>query len=129
MDIVTPECAESQPGLNINISYSDISFFGTFRDLPEWEVALKLSIYLVVILLSLIGNTTVVALVACRRSLRTITNYYVINLGVSDLISTMFALWVHPVDDVTQGWVLGPFVCKINTFISSKYLSLFDIAI
>ena len=34
---------------------------------------------------------------------------------------TVSCTWVRLVDDVTEGWVLGAFFCKINTFTNSKY--------
>jgi hypothetical protein len=48
--------------------------------------------------------------------MRTTTNYYIVNLAVADLLVTVCCMWVTLIDDVTEGWVLGAFFCRINTF-------------
>ncbi|KAL5018154.1 hypothetical protein ScPMuIL_003876, partial [Solemya velum] len=48
--------------------------------------------------------------------MQTVTNYYIVNLAIADLMVTVSCSWVSLVDDITEGWVLGDFFCKLNTF-------------
>ncbi|ESO98045.1 hypothetical protein LOTGIDRAFT_88987, partial [Lottia gigantea] len=83
---------------------------------PLWEIVVKAVFYGIVIILSLIGNTLVILVIFRHRWMRTTTNYYLVNLAVADLMVTVSCTWVHLVDDVTEGWVLGSFFCTFNSF-------------
>lgn len=72
--------------------------------------------YGLIILLALIGNIVVILVVARNKRMHTPTNYFIVNLAVSDILVTSMCTWVHLVHDVTEGWVLGAFFCKINSF-------------
>lgn len=85
-----------------------------------YEVALKVATYCAIIVLSLIGNTLVVYVVWRNHRMRTTTNYFIVNLAISDILVTVCCTWVHLVDDLTEGWVLGAFFCKFNSFAQGK---------
>jgi len=76
----------------------------------------QVSLYSVVILISLVGNSLVVFTVWRNQRMHTATNYFIVNLAVADIMVTLFCTWVRLVDDLTEGWVLGGFFCKINSF-------------
>ena len=79
-------------------------------------LSLQSTVYGVVILLSLIGNVAVLFVVARNKRMHTPTNYFIVNLAISDIMVTSSCTWVHLVDNLTEGWVLGAFFCKINSF-------------
>ncbi|CAH1793439.1 unnamed protein product [Owenia fusiformis] len=83
---------------------------------PIWEMVVKVTVTTLVMLVSLIGNSVVVFVVWKNARMRTTTNYYIVNLAISDILVTLCCTWVHLVDDLSEGWVLGAFFCKINTF-------------
>lgn len=76
--------------------------------------------YIIVIVTSLFGNVAVVLVVWRNKRMRTATNYFFVNLAISDLMVTSSCTWVHLVDDMTDGWVLGSFFCKFNSFAQGK---------
>jgi len=96
---------------------SSIQYPGRLKQVPVTEAVVKIVLYVVAIVLGLIGNLVVILTVCCRRSMHTTTNYYLVNLAVSDLAVTLSCSWVHLVADLTEGWVLGWFFCKANSFI------------
>ena len=63
-----------------------------------------------------IGNILVVLVVARRRKMRTVTNYFILNLALADLTVLLSNI---PIDLIstysTQDWVYGKFGCKIIT--------------
>lgn len=93
---------------------------GVIKQLPQWEIALKLIFYVMTILVSIVGNVLVICIVWKNKRMRTTTNYYIVNLAVSDLLVTVSCTWVHLITDVTEGWVLGAFFCKFNSFAQGK---------
>nr|AKQ63065.1 orphan G-protein coupled receptor 59 [Platynereis dumerilii] len=89
---------------------------------PTWEILLKSLFSALIIIAAILGNTLVIYIVWRNKRMRTTTNYFLVNLAVSDLMVTLSCTWVHLVDDLTEGWVLGAFFCKFNSF--AQVLSL-----
>ena len=101
-------------------NYSSFPYLGELKHVPAWEAGIKIAGYAVIIVVALLGNLLVLVTVARTRRLHTTTNFYIVNLAVSDLLVTLMCTWVHLVDDLTEGWVLGAFFCKFNTFAQGK---------
>ena len=93
-----------------------IDYPGTIKIMPNWEAILKIAIYSIIMITAIIGNVLIILVVVRNKSMRTTTNFYIVNLAVSDLLVTCFCTWVRLVDNLTEGWVLGTFFCKANTF-------------
>ena len=105
--------AEDYP---ILMDTSNFPYPGVIQSRPLWEVIVKCVAYGVIMLLALIGNILVVFIVWQNKRMRTTTNYFIVNLAVSDLMVTSSCTWVHLVDNLTENWVLGAFFCKFNSF-------------
>ncbi|XP_062604246.1 substance-P receptor-like isoform X2 [Saccostrea cucullata] len=104
---------------------NDFRFFkyvGDIKEVPLWEILVKSIIYGIITILSLIGNVLIIVIVMNNKTMKTVTNYYIVNLAVADLMVTLTCTWVTVVDNLTEGWTLGAFFCKLNTF--TKVLSL-----
>ena len=91
---------------------------------PTWEILLKSLFSAIIIIAAILGNTLVIYIVWRNKRMRTTTNYFLVNLAVSDLMVTLSCTWVHLVDDLTEGWVLGAFFCKFNSFAQGKSTSV-----
>ncbi|XP_067672411.1 substance-P receptor-like [Haliotis asinina] len=89
---------------------------GERRYVPHWEIWIKCVFYTIIIGFSLLGNILIVLIVYRHKRMRTTTNFYIVNLAIADLMVTLSCTWVSLVDDVTEGWVLGEYFCKFNTF-------------
>ena len=94
---------------------------------PVWEIALKLTFYVVIFLIDIIGNTIVVLIIVLIKRMRTPTNILILNLAISDLMVGMFCMWVHAGNQITTVWPFGQYVCKVNTFIQGRYQVLISI--
>ncbi|XP_014790986.1 neuropeptide FF receptor 2 [Octopus bimaculoides] len=111
----------------INISYP----MPRFKEHVLWEVTLKVVFYSLIVIFSLIGNLLIIVIVMRQKRMRTVTNFYIVNLAVADLLVTVCCSWVHLVDDLTEGWVLGAFFCKVNSFaqVVSLVASVFTLSL
>ena len=87
---------------------------------PPWEIALKISFYVVAMLVDLIGNSIVILIVALNRKMRTTTNTLIANLAVSDLMVACFCMWAHVGNNLAPNWPFGEVLCKVNTFFQSE---------
>ncbi|KAJ8377018.1 hypothetical protein SKAU_G00075980 [Synaphobranchus kaupii] len=68
-----------------------------------------------VIALSLVGNILVLAILALYETLRSLTNTFILNLALSDLVFTFgLPFWAY---DHLWGWTLGEEACKAVNFV------------
>lgn len=76
--------------------------------------AVKLSLYAIIFLISVIGNALVCIVIARRRRMRTVTNLFVLNLAASDLAITCICIpFDIPVQENNYKWPYGGFACKL----------------
>ena len=99
-----------------DVDYSELEYIGVRKVVPHWEAIIKIAIYAVIIIAAIIGNVLIIVVVVKNKRMRTTTNFFIVNLAVADLLVTAFCTWVHVVANLTEGWVLGAFFCKMNTF-------------
>ncbi|GFO12465.1 neuropeptide ff receptor 2 [Plakobranchus ocellatus] len=102
--------------------------------IPTWEIALKISFYILAMLMDIVGNSIVILIIVLNRKMRTTTNTLIANLAVSDLMVASFCMWVHAGNQVTHNWPFGNFFCKVNTFfqvlaVTASVLTLMVIAV
>ncbi|KAM9186215.1 chemokine XC receptor 1 [Dugong dugon] len=86
-------------------------------------------LYCLVFLLSLVGNGLVLWILVKYESLESLTNVFILNLCLSDLIfSSLLPVWLSA---FYWKWVLGEFLCKLlNLFFSiSLYSSIIFLTI
>ncbi|XP_050409422.1 trissin receptor-like [Patella vulgata] len=99
------------------IDLSMIEFPGKQKEIETWELCLKIGVVILLELMALIGNVLVIMIVLQSKKMRTTTNLYIVNLAIADLFMASFPMWIVVVDDVTNTWVLGEFLCKFNAFL------------
>ena len=81
------------------------------------------SIFAIAIMLtSVIGNSLVLAVVYRNPRLRTITNAYVINLAVSDILMALFCMPLTIISLITVNWSLGDTMCKFQAILGVSLL-------
>lgn len=85
----------------------------TSGETPAFK-AVKLSLYAIIFLVSVIGNSLVCVVIARRRRMRTVTNFFVLNLAASDLAITCICIpFDIPVQESNYRWPYGEFFCKL----------------
>lgn len=84
---------------------------------PTWEVALKITFYIIAIVVGIVGNIIVILIILINRRLRSVTNILIFNLAISDLMVAFFCMWVHLGNQLTPMWPFGAFMCKFVTFV------------
>lgn len=77
-----------------------------------WFRVLKYTLYAIMFLISLPGNLMVCVIITRRQKMKTITNFLILNLAVSDVLYTIYV----PVDIViseSESWPYAEFFCNI----------------
>ena len=79
----------------------------------EWVM---IALHAIVFVVGLVGNALVCVAVYRNHSMRTVTNYFIVNLAVADFMVIFFCLPPTVVWDVTETWFLGTALCKIVVY-------------
>nr|XP_045606545.1 substance-K receptor-like [Procambarus clarkii] len=88
-----------------------------------WREVIKIMAYVIVFLVSLVGNLLVILVVYYNNHMRTTTNQYLVNLALADLLVTVICMWVHIVRHLSYPhYVLPALVCKLDGFVQATSL-------
>ena len=101
--------------------YKDLIQAYIFPTSYEWVL---IALHSVVFLAGLIGNALVCVAVYRNHSMRTVTNYFIVNLAVADFMVILFCLPPTVVWDVTETWFLGKALCKIVVYFQVGFFIL-----
>ena len=75
---------------------------------------IKLCLYVVIFVTSLVANVLVCTVILRRRKMKTVTNYFILNLAVADLTLTCLCIpFDIPVQELHNSWPYGSLMCKI----------------
>lgn len=86
----------------------------------SWNVHLIwYSVFGVMIVVGLVANLLVVATISSNKSLHTITNCFLLNLTVSDLLTLIFNANFNLYFLLTGHWPFGRVFCVVNNFITN----------
>ncbi|XP_053602937.1 neuropeptide FF receptor 1-like isoform X1 [Plodia interpunctella] len=90
--------------------YSSVDFF------HKPDVAI-IALYVVVLTASLSANTLLIFIVIKFQYMRSVTNIFLVNLSVADLLVTLFCMPVQIAKSVTLLWYFGEVTCKTVNFL------------
>ncbi|CAL8248867.1 unnamed protein product [Merluccius merluccius] len=79
--------------------------------------------YLFIFLLCMVGNILVCLIVLGNRRMHTVTNLFILNLAVSDLLVGIFCIPTTLVDNLITGWPFTNIVCKMSGFVQGMSVS------
>jgi hypothetical protein len=91
-------------------------------EVPEW---LKLSfalLYIVLFFVGLIGNLIVIYFVLFYKRMQTMTNKFITNLSLADLLVICVCIPVTVSNYFSDQWLFGEFMCRITPFIQGILL-------
>ncbi|XP_051058869.1 pyroglutamylated RF-amide peptide receptor [Phodopus roborovskii] len=83
---------------------------------PRARLALLL-VGLLIFALALFGNALVVYVVTRSKAMRTVTNIFICSLALSDLLIVFFCIPVTMLQNVSDTWLGGAFICKMVPFV------------
>ncbi|XP_023237927.1 orexin receptor type 1-like isoform X2 [Centruroides sculpturatus] len=87
----------------------------------EWVL---ISLHITVFAVGLVGNSLVCISVYRNHSMRTVTNYFIVNLAVADFLVILVCLPPSVLWDVTETWFFGGIMCKLVLYFQSVSVSV-----
>ncbi|XP_050100050.1 neuropeptide SIFamide receptor-like [Anopheles aquasalis] len=73
--------------------------------------------YFIVFIVGLVGNSFVIAVVFRAPRMRTVTNFFIVNLAVADVLVIVFCLPATLMSNIFVPWMLGWLMCKTVPYI------------
>ncbi|GIY12799.1 orexin receptor type 2 [Caerostris darwini] len=87
-----------------------------FPSTYEW---ILIMLHLTVFVVGLVGNALVCVSVYRNHSMRTVTNYFIVNLAVADFMVILICLPPTVLWDVTKTWFFGSITCKLVLYLQN----------
>lgn len=75
--------------------------------------ALFMVIYTVIFVLGIFGNTLICYIVCRNRTMQTVTNFFIMNLALSDILLCALCVPFTPLYTFLETWVFGTIMCHI----------------
>ncbi|KAH3871652.1 hypothetical protein DPMN_034861 [Dreissena polymorpha] len=91
--------------------------------LPWWQQTIFYFAFAAILLISAGGNLVVVWIVLAHKRMRTVTNYFLVNLALADFLISQLNLPFTFQYLLYQDWWFGIFFCKLSCFISPCTIS------
>ncbi|XP_032497661.1 gastrin/cholecystokinin type B receptor isoform X3 [Phocoena sinus] len=100
----------------------------------ELELAIRVTLYSVIFLMSVGGNVLIIVVLGLSRRLRTVTNAFLLSLAVSDLLLAVACMPFTLLPNLMGTFIFGTVVCKAVSYfmgvsVSVSTLSLVAIAL
>lgn len=100
----------------------------TTFSMPGWQLALWAAAYLVLVLVAVTGNATVIWIILAHQRMRTVTNYFIVNLALADLCMAAFNAVFNFVYASHNIWYFGRAFCYFqNLFpVTVMFVSIYS---
>uniref|UniRef100_A0A8C3EZ97 Substance-K receptor n=1 Tax=Chrysemys picta bellii TaxID=8478 RepID=A0A8C3EZ97_CHRPI len=95
---------------------------------PGWQIALWAITYSFVVTASIIGNVIVSWIIVAHKRMRTVTNYFIVNLALSDLLIAAFNTLFNFIYASHNVWYFGKEFCRFQNFfpITAMFVSIYS---
>ncbi|ELT93272.1 hypothetical protein CAPTEDRAFT_130761 [Capitella teleta] len=90
---------------------------------PAFMVAILSTAYFLVLVMGVINNSLVVAVIYRNPQLRTVTNYFLANLAIADILVSVLVLPITLLSNLFNEWWYGPIMCKAAPYLQGVAVS------
>ncbi|KAL7019195.1 hypothetical protein ACKWTF_011042 [Chironomus riparius] len=115
LDLEHSDELENRSSLGIVVVSDDELMF----EVPPHLLAILSILYGTISILAVIGNVLVIYIVKATRQMHTVTNFFIANLAMADVIIGMFSIPFQFQAAVLQRWDLPKFMCPFCPFVQT----------
>ncbi|XP_074088530.1 substance-K receptor [Macrotis lagotis] len=121
------ECILYSDGNTSSASESNTTGITAFS-LPGWQLALWAVAYLFLILVAITGNVTVIWIILAHKRMRTVINYFILNLALADTFMATFNVAFNFVYASHNIWYFGRAFCHSQNFfpVVAMFVSIYS---
>ncbi|XP_023651917.1 cholecystokinin receptor type A [Paramormyrops kingsleyae] len=85
-------------------------------ELKDANQTVRIVLYSVIFLLSVLGNTLIITVLVRNQRMRTVTNLFLLSLAASDLMLCIFCMPFTLIPNVMRNFVFGSGMCKVAMY-------------
>ncbi|KAG7492763.1 hypothetical protein MATL_G00018100 [Megalops atlanticus] len=97
--------------------------FSSYYQHSRPVAAMFIFAYILIFFLCMIGNIVVCFIVLRNKQMRTVTNIFILNLAISDILVGLFCLPITLVDNLITGWPFDIVICKMSGLVQGASVS------
>ncbi|XP_071443044.1 tachykinin-like peptides receptor 99D [Hetaerina americana] len=86
--------------------------------LPWWRQVIWTLLFAVMVVVATGGNVIVIWIVLAHKRMRTVTNYFLVNLSVADTIVSTLNVTFNYTYMLNSDWPFGTLYCKVSQFVA-----------
>lgn len=101
---------------NVSVGHQTLSWWHS-------DQALLIAPYTSILLLAVAGNGLVIITLAVNKRMRTVTNVFLLNLAVSDLLLGVFCMPFTLVGVLLREFIFGELMCRLIPYLQGKVQS------
>ncbi|XP_076981142.1 neuropeptide FF receptor 1 [Tamandua tetradactyla] len=113
----SPNRSSTEAALSVNLTFS------SYYQHSSPVAAMFIVAYVLIFLLCMVGNALVCFIVLKNRHMRTVTNMFILNLAVSDLLVGIFCMPTTLMDNLITGWPFDNATCKMSGLVQGMSVS------
>ncbi|XP_062273657.1 neuropeptide FF receptor 1 like 2 [Scomber scombrus] len=102
---------------------TNITTYSPYYQHSLYVAASYILAYFFIFLLCMVGNILVCLIVLGNHRMRTVTNLFILNLAISDLLVGIFCIPTTLVDNLITGWPFSNTMCKMSGFVQGVSVS------
>ncbi|XP_052126762.1 tachykinin-like peptides receptor 99D isoform X2 [Frankliniella occidentalis] len=94
--------------------------YGEFHtyELPVWRQVLWSALFAGMVIVAACGNVMVIWIVLAHKRMRTVTNYFLVNLSIADAMVSLLNVTATYVGMLHNNWPFGRLYCKLSQFVA-----------
>uniref|UniRef100_A0A1I8HR20 G_PROTEIN_RECEP_F1_2 domain-containing protein n=1 Tax=Macrostomum lignano TaxID=282301 RepID=A0A1I8HR20_9PLAT len=111
----------------ISMSYNNTTSSGTPTGVHSFGTASRAFIwaaFFAIMCISIVGNSLVIWVIVAHTKMRIITNFFLLNLSISDLMVVTLQVVPNVIYTLEQNWKFGLFYCRVSNFMTTFSISL-----
>ncbi|XP_043939015.1 substance-P receptor [Protopterus annectens] len=95
---------------------------------PGWKIALWAIAYSIIIVVAVVGNLTVIWIIVAHKRMRTVTNYFLVNLAFAEASMAIFNAAINFTYGIHNNWYYGLHYCRFHNFfpITAVFASIYS---
>ena len=90
--------------------------------LSDINQTVRIVLYSLIFLLSVLGNSLIIAVLVRNRRMRTVTNLFLLSLAVSDLMVSLVCIPFTLIPNLMRDFIFGTGICKLAMYFMGGWI-------
>lgn len=86
----------------------------------DGDLTLRILLYSLIFLVSVIGNLLIIVVLTVNKRMRTVTNTFLLSLAVSDLMMAVFCMPFTLIPSILKDFIFGAAMCKTVSYLMGE---------